>query len=65
MNRGLLFEVKNILMDLFITETQFLVSQDFFDELQWCGLLVDYCDAFISSLDSHSDGTPSLQRIQR
>ncbi len=27
------------------------------------GLLVNYCDAFISCLDSHSDGTHSLQRI--
>ncbi len=27
-----------------------------------CGLLVDYCDVFISCLDSHSDGTHSLQR---
>ncbi len=27
-----------------------------------CGLLVDYCDVFISYLDSHSDGTHSLQR---
>ncbi len=26
-------------------------------------LLVDYCDVFISCLDSHSDGTHSLQRI--
>ncbi len=33
------------------------------DELEWCGLLVDYCDVFISCLDSHSDGTHSLQRI--
>ncbi len=24
---------------------------------------VDYCDVFISCLDSHSDGTHSLQRI--
>ncbi len=24
---------------------------------------VDYCDIFISSLDSHSDGTHSLQMI--
>ncbi len=31
--------------------------------LEWCGLLVDYCDVFISCLDSHSDGTHSLQRI--
>ncbi len=28
-----------------------------------CELLVDYCDVFISCLDSHSDGTHSLQRI--
>ncbi len=27
------------------------------------GLLVDYCDVFISCLDSHSDGTHSLQSI--
>ncbi len=33
------------------------------DRLEWCGLLVDYCDVFISCLDSHSDGTHSLQRI--
>ncbi len=31
--------------------------------LEWCGLLVDYCDVFISCLYSHSDGTHSLQRI--
>ncbi len=33
------------------------------DGLEWCGLLVDYCDVFFSCLDSHSDGTHSLQRI--
>ncbi len=33
------------------------------DGLEWCGLLVVYCDVFISCLDSHSDGTHSLQRI--
>ncbi len=31
--------------------------------LEWCELLVDYCDVFSSCLDSHSDGTHSLQRI--
>ncbi len=31
--------------------------------LQWCGLLVDYCDVFISCLGSYSDGTHLLQRI--
>ncbi len=35
------------------------------DGLEWCGLLVDYCDVFISCLDSHSDGTHSLQRIYK
>ncbi len=29
--------------------------------MYWSG--VDYCDVFISCLDSHSDGTHSLQRI--
>ncbi len=31
--------------------------------IESCGLLVDYCDVFISCLGSHSDGTHSLQRI--
>ncbi len=35
------------------------------DGLESFGLLVDYCDVFISCLDSHSDGTHSLQRIHR
>uniref|UniRef100_A0A8C2Q1L2 Ras-related protein Rab-28 n=1 Tax=Cyprinus carpio TaxID=7962 RepID=A0A8C2Q1L2_CYPCA len=38
-------------------------SQMFTDGLECCGLLVDYCDVFISCLDSHSDGTHSLQSI--
>ncbi len=33
------------------------------DRLESCGILVDYCDVFISWLDSHSDGTHSLLRI--
>uniref|UniRef100_A0A9J7Z141 Growth arrest specific 7 n=1 Tax=Cyprinus carpio carpio TaxID=630221 RepID=A0A9J7Z141_CYPCA len=33
------------------------------DGLEWCGLLVDHCDVFISCLDSHSDGTHSLQIV--
>ncbi len=28
-----------------------------------CGELVDYCDVFISCLETHSDGTHSLQMI--
>ncbi len=46
------------------SNTQLLTSQDVHQWLDWCGLLVDYCDVFISSLDSHSDGTHSLQSIQ-
>ncbi len=54
MDYGLGFLAQDVLMmDLF----QFLSS------LEWCGLLVDYCDVFISCLDSHSDGTHSLQSI--
>ncbi len=41
----------------------FSLLQMLSDGLEWCGLLVDYCDVFISCLDSHSDGTHSLQRI--
>ncbi len=31
------------------------------DGLESCGLFVDYGDVFISSLNSHSDGTHSLR----
>ncbi len=47
------------MMDLF----SFCLLKMLTDRLEWCGLLVDYCDVFISCLDSHSDGTHSLQRI--
>ncbi len=54
------FKVKNLsMMDLFITNL--FVSKTFIYES--CGLLVDYRDVFISCLDSHSDGTHSLQRV--
>ncbi len=49
--------------DLFLTNTQFFSSQYINWWLEWCGILVDYCDVFISCLVSHSDGTHSLQRI--
>ncbi len=52
-----LFKVKNVLIDLF------RLLKTLIDGLEWCGLLVDYCDVFISCLDSHSDGTHSLKRI--
>ncbi len=35
-------------------------KQKLIDDLEWCGLLVDYCDVFIRCLVSHSDGTHSL-----
>ncbi len=41
----------------------FSLRQTLSDGLEWCGLLVHYCDVFISCLDSHSDGTHSLQSI--
>ncbi len=41
----------------------FSLHKTIIDGLEWCGLLVDYCDVFISCLDSHSDGTHSLQSI--
>ncbi len=41
----------------FVLQTQLFTSQDFNSSC------VDYYDVFISCLDSHSDGTHSLQRI--
>ncbi len=49
--------VKNMLM----MKTCSFLLHNILIELEWCGLLVDYCDVFISCLDSHSDGTHSLQ----
>ncbi len=40
------------MMDLFLPNMQRFTSQD----VNW--LLVDYCDVFISCLDSHSDWHP-------
>ncbi len=44
-----------------ITNTRFLVHKTLIGELESCQLLVDYCDFFINS---HSQGTHALQRIQ-
>ncbi len=44
-----------LMLDLFLRNTQLLASQDVKSG-------VDYCDVFISCLDSHSDGTHSLQK---
>ncbi len=49
-------------MNLFITNAAFRFTR-LIDGLELCGLLVDYCDVFISCLISHSDGTHSLLRI--
>ncbi len=53
------------MMDLFLLlkTRSFCLLKTLITALEWCGLLVDYCDVFISCLDSHSDGTHSLQRI--
>ncbi len=52
------------MMDLFRAETHsILFYKTLIDGLEWWGSLVDYYDVFISSLDSHSDGTHSLQMI--
>ncbi len=40
----------------------FLSHKTLSDGLEWCGLLVDYCDVFISCLGSHSDGTHSMSK---
>ncbi len=48
---------------VFLQTHTFSLHKTFIDGLELCGLLVDYCDVFISCLDSHSDGTHSLQRI--
>ncbi len=57
-------EIENaLMMYLFVTNTQLFTSHDVNWWLEWCGLLVDYCDVLISCLDAHSDGTHSLQRI--
>ncbi len=47
----------------FLQTCCFSLHKPLFDGLESCGSLVDYCDVFISCLDSHSDGTHSLQRI--
>ncbi len=40
-----LFEIKNILMDLCFTNTLY---RPLTDGLEWCGLIVDYCDVHLS-----------------
>ncbi len=52
-----------IIIIIIIITPSFCLLKMLTDGLEWCGLLVDYCDVFISCLDSHSDGTHSLQSI--
>ncbi len=47
----------------FLQTRSFSFAQTLTDGLELCGLLVDYYDIFISCLNSHSNGTHSLQRI--
>ncbi len=59
-DKNITIRIKNV----FLTNMQLFTSHDI---NLWTGvvffcLLVDYCDVFIC-LDSHSDGTHSLQRI--
>ncbi len=49
-------------MDFFLTRSFWLLNM-LTDGLKRCGLLVYYWDVFISFLNSHSDGTHSLQSI--
>ncbi len=51
-------------MICFLQTHSFSLCKVWIDGLEWCGLLVNYCDVIISCLDSHSDGTHSLQRKQ-
>ncbi len=57
-------KVKRLLWWICFLQTySFSVHKTLISGLELCGLLVDYCDVFINCLDSHSDGTHSLQRI--
>ncbi len=61
-NRRWTFTLEEALL-CFLQTRSFCLLKMLTDGLEWCGSLVDYCDVFISCLDSHSDGTHSLQRI--
>ncbi len=52
------------LLEFFLLEKTILWKEDSaFHFTESCGLLLNYCNVFISWLDSHSDGTHSLQMI--
>ncbi len=55
------FSLEEVLLWICFLQTRsFCLLKMLTDGLEWCGLLVDYCDVFISCLNSHSDGTHSL-----
>ncbi len=62
-NRGWMFSLEDVLWIMDSYFGSFSLHKMSIDGLEWCGLLVDFCAVFISCLDSHSDGTHSLQRI--
>ncbi len=47
----------------FFYKHSFSLHRKLIDGLKSHGLLVDYCEVFISYLNPHSDGTHSLQKI--
>ncbi len=54
------------MMDLFLIQTSIVwIYIALINGLECCLLIdgLDFCDGFISCLDSHSDGTHSLQSI--
>ncbi len=55
---------KPLLLIMYLLETTVWSYKSFFfsEVINWWSC-VDYCDVFISCLDSHSDGTHSLQSI--
>ncbi len=61
---GFVFWPEHALIIFFLQARSFSFHKTLIDGLESCGLLVDYCDVFISSLDSHSDGIHSLQRTK-
>ncbi len=56
-------KLKRLKTDRLVLTNNFTLHNLLTDVLEWCVLLVNYCDVLISCLDSHSDGTHSLQRI--
>ncbi len=55
-------KVVKVFMIHLLQTCSFSLQKMLTNELESCGLLVDYCNVVISCLDSHSDGTHSLQR---